>query len=415
MKWPQDPARRAALLVVAALFAALAGLLALFGRPSTAPQGMGLARLLHEESLWRRELWLAGTHINERELWEIQETLAARSGISTSGLKGLLRRAVNARDAAYQAQGHLLAGNTALAAVLAGRIADWPGQTPVERVRWLRRRADALWRGTLEDPAPDLRRALADPAGLDAALRLELCQDLASWHWHRLLFRPEDPAAEINLGLEALTTLDTLDAGLTPDQRAASRRLRGRFLLRRGCLTSARAEAALREAESAFADALSLLGTAVEKEPRASILHDLGVTRLELGDWPGAALALAQALELRDGKVAAGGRVDVRVLERQLSDRLQTLGFLALAEARIAGSARDARLHARLARGMTVPEDGGSPWIATQAALLLLARADGLTDEVERLRQEALAHYPHDQAGEPGVPARRFFEAPPAP
>jgi hypothetical protein len=141
----------------------------------------------------------------------------------------------------------------------------------------------------------------------------------------------------------------------------------------------------------------------------AAVQHELGVALLEKGDWAGAVKHLELALKVRDGKVGGGGRVDVRVIERRLTERLQTLACLALAEAK-GGMLEAARGHAEAVHGMTLPEDGGMPWITAQAALVEVARVRGERARVEVLCGEALGSYPVDLAGEPGVPRRGFFE-----
>lgn len=409
MRLPADPAKRAALLAVGGLVVGLGVVWVLFGRGDSGVRGMGMARVLEEERKWRKALWVEGSHINERELWEIQETLAVRAGISTAGLKGLVRRAANAKDAGYRAEGHLLAGNLAVAAVLAGQMADWQGRQEdgaVERARWLRRRADALWRGQLEDAGVVLREALGVLGEREAGLRGELLEDLAGWHWERVLFRPEDPVAEMEQGLEAVGRLLAMKEGRTADEVGAAWRLRGRFLLRRACVAEVRDGAALEGAVAAFEEALRGMS---EGERWAAVQHELGVALLEKGDWAGAVERLGLALKVRDGKVGAGGRVDVRVIERRLTQRLQSLACLALAEAK-GGMLEAARGHAEAVHGMTLPEDGGMPWITAQAALVEVARVRGEGERVQALCREALGSYPLDQAGEPGVPGRGFFE-----
>ena len=409
MRLPDEPAKRAAWLAVGVLVVGMGVVLAMFWRGDEGVHGMGLARVLQEEGKWRKELWVEGAHFNERELWEIQETLAVRVGISTAGLKGLVRRAANAKDAGYRAEGQLLAGNVEVAAVLAGQMADWQGREgegAVERARWLRRRADASWRGQLEDAGMVLREALEVLGDGDARLRGELLEDLAGWHWERVLFRPEEPLVEMERGLEAVGQLLAMKAGRTVDEVGAAWRLRGRFLLRRACLAELRDGLALEQAVVAFEEALRGMS---EGERWAAVQHELGVALLEKGDWAGAVDALGLALKVRDGKVGGGGRVDVRVIERRLTERLQTLACLALAEAK-GGMLEAARGHAEAVHGMTLPEDGGLTWITAQAALVEVAKARGEGERVEVLCREAMRHYPLDQVGEPGLPMRGFFE-----
>ena len=97
------------------------------------------------------------------------------------------------------------------------------------------------------------------------------------------------------------------------------------------------------------------------------------------------------------------------MIERRLTERLQTLACLALAEAK-GGMLEAARGHAEAVHGMTLPEDGGMPWITAQAALVEEAKARGERARVEVLCREAVRSYPVDLAGEPGVPRRGFFE-----
>ncbi len=417
---PADSAKRAALLCAAALLAVLLLILLVF-RPAEGLPGIGLARLLLEEKQWRAELWLEGSHINELEPWLIQETLAGRMGISTGGYKGLTRRAVNAKDPAYRAEGHLLAGNTALAAELAGSLAS--GQSPAaERARWRHRRADALWRGTLEDPAPELRAALAElPAGEKAARR-ELLADLASWHWFKANFRPEDPAGEFDQALAALTELEQ---NASPEPRpawvAALHRLRGRCLLRRACLAEKRDPAALAAAAEAFERALAAAeDPGLRPEVRTAILHDLGLSQLERDEFELAARAFREVVEASSGgKAGAVTQFEVLALERRVTTRVNAQAFLALALVRQAESVETAPRQALLdeaaglvaaVHGMTLPDEDGPAWITAQAALIGCRHLANDEAGAGVARQLALQHYPHTQAGEPGVPSLAEIE-----
>jgi tetratricopeptide (TPR) repeat protein len=414
-------AKRAAWLTVAGLVLALAVLAWVF-RPAEglAPGGVGLKRVLIEERAWRRELWRDGGHVNEQEPWLIQETLAARCGISSGVLKGLARRAVNARDAGYRAEGHLLAGNLGLAAHLCDQLAAWHQRAddPLEAARWLHRRADAVWRGVLEDAGAGLREALrlAPVSPKSAPLRRELWMDLAAWHWERALFRPEDPRAELAAALEALQSLAGLSGvALEAGDEAALWRRAGEAGLRLACLT--REAGALESAEESFERAVSLadaLGAPWE-ERGARAWHGLGLARLEQGRHEEARAALQRALAVREPLArSGGGRVDVRVLERRLTARLETQAFLALA---IAGSAnadkesaaREAAALAQAVLSMTLPEDTGPAWIAAVAAQLLLARAAGDVETAARLAEHGQRHYPRALAGEPGLPPESVF------
>ena len=420
-------ATRAALMVVAVLLVGGAMWLGWQWEASRdGPRGMGLRRLLDEEQRWRREGWRVGEPVNERELWEIQETLAARAGISTAGLKGLVRRAVNAKDVEYQMEGRLLAGQTKLAAELARRLAAsaQPGVDAVRRAGWLRRRADALWRGVLDSPAPVLREALEllppEAGGEALSLRRELLADLASWHWQRAQFRPEDPQAEMRAGLEAVEALLRLEGAEASDQMAAWR-MRGRLHLRLACALGEGSDRDkhLAEAGRSFEEAKArLVKTSGSLEAvRGALEHDLGVTRWEQGRVEEAVEHLSAALALRPSRLSTGGFVDVRDVEKRLNERLRTLAQLALAEARLAGEAtadeatrrgwrEAARRRVEEVHGLVLPEDAGPAWITAQAARLLMAAGE----EAELVKKAGRTHYPEELAGEPGLPPKGWFD-----
>jgi tetratricopeptide (TPR) repeat protein len=418
MRLPVDPASRTALFTVGGLLLVLALLLLLFRPSGEEARGIGLSRVLQEEERWRQQLWVEGEHINELDLWQIQETLAIRVGLSTSGLKGLIRRAVNAKDAGYRAHGYLLAGNTLKAAEIAGQIAKWHGKQPAaawsDQAFWLQRRADALWRGTLEDPSPVLQQALAlveqgasaENAGDSAAWRQVIWRELAAWHWARANFRPEDPRAEIQQGLKALEQwLSSQDEAMTPAEQTAVHRLRGRFLLRLAAMEAVPGDSAVwQSAAAAFEQALRTASRAEFPSVWAALQHDLGLAWLELGQFSAAADAFRQAMEIRGGSLNASARVDVRVLERQISERLQTQAFWALALAR-QGQNEAAMELVTTVHGMTLPEDRGHAWFIAQCARLAV-------QDLPADRQKALEHYPVDQAQEPGVPSRAELAQP---
>ncbi len=418
MTLPVDPAKRVALLCAAGLLAALLVILLIF-RGGEGPPGIGLLRLLLEEKTWRTELWLEGAHINELEPWRIQESLAARAGISTGVYKGLTRRAVNAKDPAYRVEGHLLAGNFALAAELAEQLAAQQTQ-PAERARWRHRRADALWRGGLSDPASSLNAALDGLPEGDSPARRGVLADLASWHWLKANFRPEDPAAEYHLALAALARLEKITPPqATPAWRTALHRLQGRCLLRRACLNAERDLPAIEEAAKAFEQALST--AAAGSETRLAVLHDLGLCHLELEQPEAAEACFAEIVTaLASGKTGST-EFDVRALERRVTARLNAQAFLAWARARQAAAEMDAtRRQALVAEtrtlvtavhGMTLPDEGGAPWITAQAALALIEAVEKNADAAKVARELALNHYPAAQAGEPGVPSRAQIEA----
>lgn len=404
MRLPVDPAKRTALLTVSGLLLALALILMVFRPSDEESRGIGLTRVLQDERVWRHQLWLEGAHINELDLWQIQETLAVRVGLSTSGLKGLLRRAVNAKDASYRAHGYLLAGNTLKASEIAAQIAVWHQKnspaSPAEQAFWLHRRADALWRGLLEDPSPSLREALTVIGEDHPLLRQELLIDLSSWHWARANFRPEDPRAELENGLAALDQL----LGITPADLTAIHRQRGQFHLKLAALETPRTPAALQAAVAAFELALSTASRRDRPAVWAAIHHDLGLAQLEQSQPAAAAESLQQALEVRGIKVDTSARVDVRVLERRLSERLDSLAFLALAQARLGQTEPAMKLIAEV-HGMTLPEDSGAAWFVAQCARIAL-------HQLPEDRQKALEHYPADQADAPGVPSRASLTRP---
>ncbi|MCB1211935.1 MAG: hypothetical protein KDK97_21620, partial [Verrucomicrobiales bacterium] len=197
---PRDPAIGRAWAVAVFLFVAL--LVALAVLYSSAPKketGIGLSRLLQEEELWRIEQRRQGRSINDRDLWEIQEEVAWRSEISREGVKGLVRRAANARDQAFRAEGLLLGGTLDAAAALNLRLANQAPNpfTPEEIARLYRRTADAEWRGEFGDPAAHYHQAIEALKNSQPQLRRDLWMDLALWHWSRANFFPEDLNAEL--------------------------------------------------------------------------------------------------------------------------------------------------------------------------------------------------------------------------
>jgi hypothetical protein len=409
MRLPADPAKRTALVTVGGLVLALALILMLFHPSEEEARGIGLTRVLQDEQLWRHQLWLEGEHINELDLWQIQETLAVRVGLSTSGLKGLLRRAVNAKDASYRAHGYLLAGNTFKASEIAAQIAQWHQKNapanPAEQAFWLHRRADALWRGTLEDPVPSLRQALALIEKRDLGHQRRLLSDLASWHWARANFRPEDPRAEMELGLAALNQWLTIaEPSLSQAEQTAALRQRGQFQLRLAALEEPRDPTALQAAVADFEQALNTASRDERPAVWAALQHDLGLAHLDLGQASAAAEHLSLALEVRGVKMSSSARVDVRLIERRLAERLQSEAFLALAQART-GQTEAALERVAEVHGMTLPEDPGHAWFIAQCALVALHQSP-------TARQKALEHYPLDQAQEPGVPAQASLASP---
>ena len=414
---PVDPAKRAAVFSVGGLGVVLVILLLVF-RPAEGPPGIGLARLLLEENQWRAELWLEGAHLNEQEPWRIQETLAARAGISTGVYKGLTRRAVNAKDPGYRAEGHLLAGNTELAAELARQLAAQ--QTlPELRAHWRQRRADAQWRGGLDDPSGELNAALLDlPEGDGVASeRRSVLEDLALWHWSKANFRPEDPAAEYEKALVALAKLEKITpANASPAWVVALHRLRGRCLLRRACLTVERDRAALNASSEAFGRALETAREpGVSEEVRVGLLQEFGLAELELGDAMAAMGLFEEAVNRLQGGQAGVTQFEVRALERRVTARLNAQAFLALAtarqaqahsgtEQRVAGLARVREL-VKAVHGMTLPDEDGPAWWVAQVALAEALQLEGETDAAATARRLALEHYPRALATEPGMPA----------
>lgn len=402
------------MLSVGGLIGVLVVVLLIF-RPAEGPPGIGLARLLMEEKNWRAELWLEGTPLNEQEPWRIQETLAARAGISTGVYKGLTRRAVNAKDPAYRVEGHLLAGNTELAAELARQLA-LPPTEPEWRAHWRHRRADALWRGGLEDPTGELKAALLDlpPSDTFANQRRLLLQDLALWHWTKANFRPEDPAAEFDRALSALAELEPLTPPKTsPAWLTAFHGLRGRCALRRACLTSERDRLALNEAAEAFGRALETAREpGVSAEVLVGVLHELGLAELELGDALAAVGLFEEVVNRLQGGQAGRSQFEVRALERRVTARLKAQAFLALACARQAAKATEQRqaLSARVrdlvkaVHGMTLPEEDGPAWWVAQVALTQVLELEGNAAGAESARRHALEHYPRALITEPGVP-----------
>lgn len=417
---PRETARGKAWAV--ALFLVGALLIALAILYSSAPKkvtGIGLSRLLQEEELWRIEQRRQGRSINDRDLWEIQEEVAWRSEISREGVKGLVRRAANARDQAFRAEGLLLGGTLEPAAALNLRLATQqpsPFQ-PEEIARLYRRTADAEWRGEFGDPATHYHQAIAALKDSQPGLRRDLWMDLALWHWSRANFFPEDIAAELRAGLAAATEAAELGP-VPPAEAAAIFWLQSSFYLRLALVESDTEQ--LDAAQNAILAAANSVDSATAAEFNATIQHTLGLVFYEQGQrqqqptaWPSAVAAFSKALETRTGKIGSG-KVDVRIAERRLTERAESLAARALTLATMPGTQDEARSALRDARGaleLTLPDDPGPAWIMAQQAEILASlrlQSDGTDTTAAALNAANLAldQYPLELANHAGVPSR---------
>lgn|GEM_PF-5318367 len=418
---PRDPAiGRAWAVGLFLLVALLVALAVLYSSSPKRETGIGLSRLLQEEEIWRIEQRRQGRSINDRDLWEIQEEVAWRSEISREGVKGLVRRAANARDQAFRAEGLLLGGTLEPAATLNLRLATQqpnPFQ-PAEIARLYRRAADAEWRGDFGDPATHYHQAIAALNNTQARLRRDLWMDLALWHWSRANFFPEDLAAELHAGLAATTEAVKLIEQPDRAEVAAAQWLRGSFLLRLALLTTDQTQ--FDEAQNAISIAAESVPSEKEAEFSATIHHTYGLIHYEqahrfnhMDAWSAAVTAFSKALETRSGKIGTG-KVDVRIAERRLTERAESLAARALTLAAMPGTPEDARSALRDAHStseLTLPDDPGPAWImAKQAEIIANIRlqADGaeFTTNALKAAAQAIDQYPLELANHPGVPSR---------
>lgn len=429
-----DASKRIALRVGLLLAAVLLGLALFFQQYSSKPQGIGLSRLLHEEEQWRTEQRRIGRSINEVDLWEVQEEVAWRSEISREGVKGLVRRAANARDQAFRAEGLLLGGTLEPSAALNLRLATQaPNPFNAEEIAQLyRRAADAEWRGNFGEPAAHYLAAITALQNSQPQRRADLWMDLALWHWSKANFFPEDRAAELHAGLNAVTSslaLRATDPTKPDPEVAAAQWLRGNFLLHLAVLESDRN--AVLDAGAAFTLALNNVDTTRRPEFRATILHDQGLAFLEQTrtgtEQAGRTEAIGcftEALKIRNGKLGTG-KVDVRIAERRLTQRAESLAARALALASPDAPPDDLKSALRDARGaleLTLPDEPGPAWIQSKVAELIATvklyhdstlsngtkkQEDKATvEEIFKIGAEALDHYPQELSKNPCVPQR---------
>ncbi|MCB1228469.1 MAG: hypothetical protein KDK99_21860 [Verrucomicrobiales bacterium] len=417
--------RRTVGIVIVSLLLTLVGL-AWWLRPHDdgIPQGMGLSRLLWEEERWRQQDFQKGIALNDTPLWEIQEGLAVRAGITTAGVKGLVRRAVNASDLTYQAEGRLLAGNLDLAAALFEKIASTPTLPPETRAHAWHRRADALWRIGESGVPVALHHALDLLPPHAAESRRIIEADLALWHWGLANFHPENIAAELQ-GAQAalhrwLALTPPADPAAQTAAQTAARWLLGRVQLRQACLPGtapAETDPQLLQARETLTTALSIASEESQPTVWAAIHQDLGrawlETRLRHPDSPDAVVLTAaehfrQALTQRTGLSAPTAFADVRDLERRASEHLESTAFLALTLALGPDPASAAKFADETLRSVVATDPGPSWLLATLAhALVEKAAHTGLPTAAARSEAAAaLKFYPFDQIGQPGVPSR---------
>ena len=415
MKERDTSAQRLTVRVIATLVVVLTAI-AWWLIPAEEPVGqMGLARLLQEESQWRLDAFDQGQSINRFELWEIQEEIALRADITPAGVKGLARRAANAADTRYKAEGQLLAGNLEVANTYFQQLIDSAPTIQVytadDVARWHQRRADAFWRGGFGDTANELKLALKSAPAENDPLTRTLLGDLALWHWDRATFRPESPAQELSAALAAIDAWLRLSEGGTAASLTAAHRLRGQILLRHACLPDQTDPGTLL-AESLSAFDTALTHASAEKDPNvwAALHHDRG--RALLQQLPGTGTeetvtAFQKALAERPAKVASGMFVDVRRLERDLNHHIETASCLAYALSLMPDPDAEAITEQTTSvLNLVVADDPGYGWLLARMALLRLDLHRGVTPETLQHATAALRHYPLDQIGEPGVPTQ---------
>lgn len=443
MSGPGSSPRRAALFTGLVILVAVVAFFVIEGPKQSKFRGMGMELILERQEAWRKELVLQGKHLNELATWEIQEDLAKRSRLSEGGVKGLSRRASNARDRVLAVEGHLIAGHQELAAELAWELAPQmqaSGRFDPEKVaRMWRNAGDAAWQGGRAkfDPHEAYRaaiEALEKVKGSEEE-RAWLWMDIASWFWSKATFFPEDPASDFQVVANAASRADKLFAGLKPAKPlagAAAARLMGNAIVW-GLDYFEFRDHAITEALEGFDRAVQLVGESGDERLRSAVLHDAGVAWLvqasvfrseskseEAANAEAIAVAnLEQAVALRPGSFKTGS-VDLRDLGPRLQARAESLAMLSRAEwvaARDNEGFLSAIETARKALELTTEKDRGHAWVVAVSTLAfageaLLERSPSAEESTSRASDTvenalaALMHYPMDRASVPGVPSR---------
>jgi hypothetical protein len=449
MSGPGSSARRAALITGGVILLGVGLFFVIEGPKQSRFRGMGMELILERQEAWRKELVLEGEHLNELATWEIQETLAKRSRLSEGGVKGLSRRASNAKDRLLAVEGHLISGHQELAAQLAWKLA--PEMAAAERfepetiARMWRNAGDAAWQGGRADfsPAAAYRKGILALEGKKGSgeLRAWLWLDLASWHWSQATFFPEDPDSEFEAVSDAALAAEALFAARKDGNmlaEAAAARLAGNAALRRAALpvdqTREERSAKVGEAITFLTRALGVAGKSENPRLIAALNHELGIAWMLTPGEPKeraepvakAVTHLEAALALRPSAFKTGG-VDLRELGQRLTESAETSAYLALAlyqKSRLAAEAEKRGILAESVRlsdqalELSTPKERGPAWIVATAARAFAEKSwiELDADEQEdwdRHVAEMLTHvlaslnqYPIELETCPGVPSR---------
>ena len=431
MKTETRVAKRAALWVGLCLALVLTGVLVWLRPTGPERRGIGMALVLEKQEEYRRDLIKEGRHLNDLEPWQIQEEVARRSGLSQAGVKGLVQRARNARDAELKIDALLLAGDAETAAALACQRADSLMKTnPRMAAKAFRQAADGYWRMALFKEASECLKKAGEEAQMD----------LAMLHWGQANFHPEDVRAELDAANEAVSkVLVRLDRKINSVDVAVAKRLQGNVHVRLALLmktaTGETDQVRLREGERFLREAMDSVDRADEPQLWAATLHDLAVVLLEgsvtdsrpLLPQKEVVALLAKALEVRSGKVG-DGLMKADALAMQLTQRAETLAFQSLALARLAEAKSPAGLEkttadqavavAESALALSQPQDPGVSWfVAHYAKLRTMLNSSVNTPPGEKDKtvapdwisafEKTLQHYPAQFENHPGIPSRR--------
>lgn len=438
-------AKRAALIVGLLVISLMAAFFYFFAPPMTEHKGVGIRLILEKQEQWRRELVRESRHINELEAWQIQEELARRTGISRSGVKGLVQRACHAKDEPLRSQAQLLNGQnkeagTRLFGLGKQAAASKTAEVQAQAAVYYQLAADAAWRDG-EDAEAAYEAALGViEASKQPERAAEVLLDRALYHWSRALFHPENPSAELQQTINAATQAATLlPASRHPLEWAAAMRLLGNATLRKALLPVEGSDLPgsdrdqITQAVTALRASAEHIDKAKHSRLWAAVLHDLGMAALEWGKsdekkasdaFREALAAFDDALSIRTGRLA-DGETDVAKLGGLLSQRAESLAGRAAALAVLASSGGDlaaspqtTRKAANEALQGCTPDDPGPAWImarhAEEAACALsavatTANADQRKEAIESGFDAAvllLDHYPLELVGTPGVPSR---------
>ena len=393
--------------------------------------GIGMALVLEKQEEYRRDLIKEGRHLNDLEPWQILEEVSRRAGLSQAGVKGLVKRARNARDAELKIDALLLAGDAETAAALAQQRADALMKTnPRKAAGVFRQAADGYWRMALFKEASECLRKAGEEAQMD----------LAMLHWGQANFHPEDVRAELDAANEAVSkVLVRLDRKINSVDVAVAKRLQGNVHVRLALLmktaTGETDQVRLREGERFLREAMDSVDRTDEPQLWAATLHDLAVVLLEQSVTDSRPLLpqkevvalLAKALEVRSGKVG-DGLMKADTLAMQLTQRAETLAFQSLALARLAEAKSPAGLEkttadqavavAESALALSQPQDPGVSWfVAHYAKLRTMLNLSVNTPPGENDKmvapdwisafEKTLQHYPAQFENHPGIPSRR--------